>query len=255
MCPILISLCASHRAGVAVIAVVDLDEPDAALDQPAGRQARLAEGARGVLVEPVEPARRLALRLETQDLRNGHLHVECEFVRLDPRAHGGVLGILDGGQAVQAPDETELLLLLLPVHLCGGCREGERIGRIDPQGNAAMLGAEVVGVVGPHAAAAVRRSVAEHDELREVIVQRAQPVVRPRADRGEVAFELEAAGVKLQLRAVVVVGGPHRADDGHVVDALAHVRPPVADLDSALPPLPVADLHRVEPRLAVARSS
>ena len=44
-----------------------------------------------------------------------------------------------------------------------------------------------------------------------------------------------AAGVELQLGAVVVVGRPHRADDGEVVDALADVRPPVADLDAALP--------------------
>ena len=46
------------------------------------------------------------------------------------------------------------------------------------------------------------------------------------------------------LRAVVVVGRPHRADDGDVVDAVADVRPPVADLDAALAVLLEADLQR-----------
>ena len=41
----------------------------------------------------------------------------------------------------------------------------------------------------------------------------------PRADRGELPFERVPAGVELELGPVVVVGRPHRADDGDVVDA------------------------------------
>ena len=105
-------------------------------------------------------------------------------------------------------DQTELLFLLFPVDLPGGRREGERVRRIDAHRNAAVLGAEVVGVVGAHPAAAVGRTIAEHHELREVVVQGAEPVMGPRPDRGKVSFEFQAAGVKLQLGSVVVVGRP-----------------------------------------------
>jgi hypothetical protein len=39
--------------------------------------------------------------------------------------------------------------------------------------------------------------------------------------------------MKLDLGAVVVVGGPHGANDGDVVDATADVREPVADRNAA----------------------
>ena len=58
--------------------------------------------------------------------------------------------------------------------------------------------------------------------------------MHPRAERRELAVEHVPAGVELRLGAVVVVGRVHRADDGDVVDAVADVRQPVADLDAAL---------------------
>ena len=61
--------------------------------------------------------------------------------------------------------------------------------------------------------------------------------MNPRADRRKLPFEHVPAGVELQLGPVVVVGRPHRADHGEVVDARADVRPPVADLDARLAPL------------------
>ena len=45
---------------------------------------------------------------------------------------------------------------------------------------------------------------------------------------------------------MVVIGGPHRADDSDIVDHAAQVRPPVTDFDAALPPLGEADLHWVD---------
>ena len=83
------------------------------------------------------------------------------------------------------------------------------------------------------AAAAIGDRRAQHDELRQVVVERAQSVMDPRADRRKLPFEHVPAGVELQLGAVVVVGRPHRTDHGDVVDAGADVRPPVADLDAA----------------------
>ena len=67
-------------------------------------------------------------------------------------------------------------------------------------------------------------------ELRQVVVERAQAVMDPRADRRERPFERVPAGVELKLGPVVVVGRPHRADDGQVVGMAAQMRPPVADL-------------------------
>ena len=54
--------------------------------------------------------------------------------------------------------------------------------------------------------------------------------------------------MELELRAVVVVGGPHRAHDRDVVDTITHVGPPIAHFDAALGALAVADLHGVELR-------
>src|SRR5207302_11405496 len=68
-----------------------------------------------------------------------------------------------------------------------------------------------------------------------MIVERAEAVVHPRTDGREGAFEYVPAGVELKLGAVVVIGCPHRADDGDVVDAVTDVRPPVADGNAAPP--------------------
>ncbi len=69
----------------------------------------------------------------------------------------------------------------------------------------------------------------------------------PRADRRELTLEHVPASVELKLGAMIVVGRPHRADDGDLVDARADVRPPVADLDSGLAAFGRADLKRIEP--------
>src|SRR5262249_31347309 len=84
------------------------------------------------------------------------------------------------------------------------------------------------------AAAAVGQRGAKADELRQVLVERAEAVMYPRADGRQRPLEGVPAGVELQLGAVVVVGGPQGTDHGNVVDAVADVRPPVADLDAAL---------------------
>ena len=124
--------------------------------------------------------------------------------------------------------------------------KGSGFLRVDRELDAVVLGAEVARPVAAHAAAAIGDRRAQHDELRQVVVERAEAVVDPRADRGKLPLEHVPAGVELELGAVVVVGRPHRADDGDVVDAVAEVRPPVADLDAALAALAKADLERIE---------
>src|SRR5207244_12732066 len=50
----------------------------------------------------------------------------------------------------------------------------------------------------------------------------------------------------LQLSAMVDVVRPHRADDRQVVDAAAHMRPPIADFNAALSAPAVADLQWIK---------
>ena len=74
------------------IAVKDLDEPDSALRQPAGRQELLAERPRDVVVESVETLGRRTLRLELENLGHRRLHPEGQFVRIDPARSFGSSG-------------------------------------------------------------------------------------------------------------------------------------------------------------------
>ena len=52
--------------------------------------------------------------------------------------------------------------------------------------------------------------------------------------------------MKLHLSAMVVIGGPHRADHRNVIDAAADVWEPITHLDAALAVLFVADLQRIK---------
>ena len=236
-------------AGAAVGAVEDLHEPDAALDQPPGRQAHLAERAGHVLIQAVEPMACRRLVVKPQHLGHGHLHAEGQLVRLDPRSQGGIVGILDRREPIQPAEQLELARLLLAEDLAARRGERQRIAGIDRELNAVVLGTEVARAMAAQPAAAIGDRRAHDHELGQVVVERAQPVVDPRADRGELPLEHMPAGVELQLGAVVVVGRPHRADHRDIVDAGAQVRPPVADLDPGLAALAIADLKRIE-RLA-----
>src|SRR5262245_44365794 len=68
----------------------------------------------------------------------------------------------------------------------------------------------------------------------------------PGTDGWETTIQQMTPGQQLQLRAVIVVRGPHTADKREVVDAGAQVRPPIADLDPELAGVPKPNLSRVE---------
>jgi hypothetical protein len=53
-------------------------------------------------------------------------------------------------------------------------------------------------------------------------------------------------GMKLDLCSMIVIGCPHRSDDGEIVDLFSDIRKPVAYSGSTLPVLFVSDLERVE---------
>ena len=67
---------------------VELDEPHAALHQPAGDQTLPAEPLGMRLVQAIEPASRLGLAADIEGLGRLHLHPERQLKRLDPRSSG-----------------------------------------------------------------------------------------------------------------------------------------------------------------------
>ena len=115
-----------------------------------------------------------------------------------------------------------------------------------------MGGAEIAGRVGSASTAADIGSVAQHHERREVVIQRPQSPVHPRAKRGMVPVEDVMPRVEFVLCGVVVVGAPDRTDDGEAVGLGADVRPPVGHLNATLAARCVANLQRVHRRHQVA---
>ena len=122
---------------------------------------------------------------EVDDLGHGRLHAKRQFVRLDAGPKLRVVGVFDAGQAIEPAQQVELGRLLLARHVRSGRGERQRVFRVDGQANAVVLGAEVVAAVPVDAAAAIGERRAQHDELRQVVVERTQPVMDPRADRRE----------------------------------------------------------------------
>src|SRR5439155_584778 len=137
-----------------------------------------------------------------------------------------------------------LRLLLLLRH--AGRDEGQRIARADVEPHAGVLRAEVRRTVRPRAAAAIAGRRAEHDVLRQILIERAEAVIDPRANGRERAFADMAAGVPRELSAMVVVIGPKRAYDGDVVRAFADVPPPVGDHEARLAVLAIASVEAHE---------
>ena len=131
----------------------------------------------------------------------------------------GSSGYSSGREPVEPAQQVGLDRRLVAADRQPGPGERQGVGRVDLEDDARVLGAEVVGVGGPHALVFERR--AHRDELGEVVAERPEAVVDPRADRREAAVEQVPAGEELQLGAVVVVGRVHRPDHGEVVDALA----------------------------------
>ena len=128
-----------------------------------------------------------------------------------------------------------------------GPGEVERAVRIDPQRHGVVGGSEVVAV-----ALVPVLPRAHRDELRQVLIERSQPVMHPGSEVGEVAVVLVTAGVELRLRAVVAVGGPQRAHERQPVSMPGDVGKPVADFHAALPVLAEAHLERKESIALVA---
>src|SRR4051794_13762264 len=70
--------------------------------------------------------------------------------------------------------------------------------------------------------------------------------MHPRAQCRKIAVVLVPAGMELCLRAVVAVGGPHRAYYGEPIHISADMGKPITDLDPTVAVLPKTYLRRVK---------
>ena len=117
------------------------------------------------------------LRVEVHHLGNGQLHARRQLIRLDAGPHGRVGGVLDRCQTIQVAQQLELPLALFARDRRTGSAERERVLRIDRQGHAGVLGAQVAGAVGSNAAAAVIMMRLPHN-IQRVFFHRANGISR-----------------------------------------------------------------------------
>ena len=110
--------------------------------------------------------------------------MEGELIGFDARAQVLVVGVIDARHRVQLSEQAQVLQLLLGRHGgVGGPDEGERLLRIGDEPDARVLRAQVGGAMSGGPAAAIARGHAEDDVLGEVLIQRAESVANPRANR------------------------------------------------------------------------
>ena len=169
-------------AGIGLVTLENLHEAHAALDESARRQADLAEGPGLVAIQPVELLRLGALVGEAQQLRHRRLHPEGKLVGLDPGPQDRVLRILDRVQPIQPVQEFELALLFLLVDLGPRERERQRIVRIHFDTHAPVLGPEIGRSPDGRAAKVRWYGRPQYHEFGQVLVERAETIVHPRAD-------------------------------------------------------------------------
>src|SRR5262249_3769494 len=180
-------------------AVEDLHVAHATFDEATGGQAKLPEVLRIWLVQAVEPAGRFGFLLKLKRVGDGGLHAGRQLIGANAGAQGRIVWIFNAGQPIEPADEIQLRLLFLARH--AGSDEGERIAGADVEADAGELRAQIGGAVRPRAAAAIPGRGAENDVLGKVLIERAQAVVDPRADRRIGSFAWMPAGVPCELGA------------------------------------------------------
>ncbi len=214
--PVLIpAIAASARTG-------QLDETNAALDQPASDQTNSTECLRVSKVgfEPVSPLRFGRFAADVHQVRHGGLHSGGEFVISDRGFQLVDLAVSVEHLAVELPEQSKLAVL----QVGGRFRSADvRDWRILSRKNRCLVTRRqepAVEVVEP-----ARRDQAaiEHDEARQFLTLAAKSVSDPRAHARPPLLpvprvqEVVRVGVLGEVRC-------HRANDGHVVDVLCDVR-------------------------------
>ena len=223
----------AHDIAMLVPALMEkLDETDVALDEPPREQAVRSVGAGLFAVGAVELESFLGFAGEIGRLRHAGLHAE------------GHLGLRHAGVDFR----VELLLGLVAVELAERVehvaahvrRDAFGIGEVKhrlltrPELHALMFAGEKARTPQPRVKRLVARGIFrnEHDERREVVIERAEAVGGPRAHRGSPGHLVPGAE-KSDRRIVVDRLGVHGADEAEVVGDFLRVRQRVADLHAA----------------------
>ena len=227
------------------VAVIELNEPHAALGQPPGQQAVGGERAVAPLrAVQLEHVRRLVR--DVHQLRHARLHAKRHFVLADARGDFRIVDrlVVQPIERLHAVDHVALLLgrdsaraadvqhrIALAAKLDALKAAGQKAAVPLPRGDRLRL-----------AELAQRR---QHDEARQVVAVAAQAVREPRAHRRPAGDR--RAGVHERVGRIVIDGlGVQRADDAHLVGHLAELGKDGGDLLARL----AAPLERVLRRQA-----
>ena len=117
----------------AATAVLDLDEADAAFDESTGSKELGAELAAMGQVHAVERAGLGRLAGEVDDVGHRGLHPVGEFVGGDACGNGGIAGVFDPAEFVEASDQAEAGALFVGREGAFRAAEVEGIGRINAE--------------------------------------------------------------------------------------------------------------------------
>ena len=231
-----------------VVAAPHLHEAHAALEQAPRCEALLREDIRllgvvdvlvpglRVAVEPVEPQHMLGLRLDVKGLGRSHLHARRELVALDARVEPLVLRARLGVRAVHRGEELLRVALARAVHEASRRVRAEvcdRIGGAWVDHRAAVLARKERAVPVLHAVRRHAAVVGQHDEGRQVLVQRAETVAHPAA-RARESRQLEARRRQRGRGRMHARAAGDIVDERDVVDMRAELRDGFAEHLAAL---------------------
>jgi len=235
-------------AVVIPVAVVELDEANAALGQPAGEQAvgRERPVPRHAAVEREGPR---VLAPQVEQVGHASLQTERQLVLRDA---GGELGVgsVCAVQAVEGVDRADVRGLPAAVH-------AGRVGEVVHRLRAAMelhalesAGQETAAPLarGHRLRGTARSGRDHHHEARQVLRLAAEPVVDPRA-HARPAGDLGTRVHEHMRRVVVDRLGGHRAHEADVVHDGAEVRKERADLGAVAAEALEGELGRVAEEL------
>ena len=208
--------------------VDQFDETNPALGQAPCRQTLPTKAVVLAGVQAVQFMCGIGFPCKIKRLRHGHLHPECGFKCPHSRRQFRV-GRLPGQVLLVAPAQCRQLQFL---QLARHARRD--VGhRVAARHNARALMRSRQKVRAPNLTSGIGGVRRDHDERRQVLVFRAQPVAHPGADTRP--RHGERAGVHAECGVVVVrVAGVHAVDERNVIHAPGHLREKRADLLAAL---------------------
>ena len=207
------------------VVVVDLDEANPPLDEAAGGERGVGEGARFLCIVAVEFKRAFGLGRKLGEFRHARLHPERHLILRDSRVR---LRVADerGVHFIERLDAVERVA----PHRCGNAGRVVDVQNgvaLAPECHPGVLAREVAARPQPPADGlnllAVRRLRDEHDERGQVLIFRSKAVAHPRAEAWP-ACDLVARLDVADGRFVVDRLGVHRADESNVVRAFRKPR-------------------------------